>query len=248
MLRTLSLFFLFALVPVQAAIYFAHNVSEDSGFINTKKYWTGDSDLCWAATASNMLQWWQNNSSGIPAFVPNGQNESGRTEIYDVFCNNWANTGKGIEIGLRWYLGGKPLNPNNYLYDFKETITEPQNTGRYWEGYITSLGLSSSTWEGDCPFISSKYFTQSDFPLQFGTDLVSFFQWDFPLLLHQVRVMPLPAGELRLTTLPAWPNPCTSQTPTTDKVWKNGTFIIMKRMEPCTWGARTALESTHTTP
>lgn len=106
MLRTLSLFFLFALVPVQAAIYFAHNVSEDSGFINTKKYWNGDSDLCWAATASNMLQWWQNNSSGIPAFVPNGQNESGRTEIYDVFCNNWANTGKGIEIGLRWYLGG----------------------------------------------------------------------------------------------------------------------------------------------
>lgn len=176
MLRTLSLFFLFALVPVQAAIYFAHNVSEASGFINTKKYWNGDSDLCWAATASNMLQWWQNNSSGIPAFVPNGQNESGRTEIYDVFCNNWANTGKGIEIGLRWYLGGKPLNPNNYLYDFKETITEPQNTGRYWEGYITSLGLSSSTWEGDCPFISSKYFTQSDFPLQFGTDLVSFFQ------------------------------------------------------------------------
>ena len=154
MLRTLSLFFLFALVPVQAAIYFAHNVSEDSGFINTKKYWNGDSYLCWAATASNMLQWWQNNSSGIPAFVPNGQNESGRTEIYDVFCNNWANTGKGIEIGLRWYLGGKPLNPNNYLYDFKETITEPQNTGRYWEEYITSLGLSSSTWEGDCPFIS----------------------------------------------------------------------------------------------
>ena len=46
MLRTLSLFFLFALVPVQAAIYFAHNVSEDSGFINTKKYWNGDSDLC----------------------------------------------------------------------------------------------------------------------------------------------------------------------------------------------------------
>ncbi len=43
MLRTLSLFFLFALVPVQAAIYFAHNVSEDSGFINTKKYWNGDS-------------------------------------------------------------------------------------------------------------------------------------------------------------------------------------------------------------
>lgn len=29
---------------------------------------------------------------------------------------------------------------------------------------------------------------------------------------------------------------------------ENGTFIIMKRMEPCTWGARTALESTHTTP
>lgn len=49
-------------------IYFAHNVSEDSGFINTKKYWNGDSDLCWAATASNMLQWWQNNSSGHSGF------------------------------------------------------------------------------------------------------------------------------------------------------------------------------------
>lgn len=48
-----------------------------------------------------MLQWWQNNSSGIPSSVPNGQNESRRTEIYDVFCNKWANIGKGVEIGLR---------------------------------------------------------------------------------------------------------------------------------------------------
>ena len=176
MLCVFSLFFLLTLVPVQAAIYFAHNVSENSGFVNTKKYWNGDSNLCWAATASNMLQWWQNNSSGIPSSVPNGPNESGRTEIYDVFCNNWKDSGKGVEIGLRWYLGGKPLNPNNYLYDFKDTVTDPKGTGRYWEGYVTDLGFSSSTWEGNCPFISSKFFTQDDFYLQVGTDLVSFFK------------------------------------------------------------------------
>lgn len=169
-----------------------------------------------------------------------------------MFCNNWANTGKGIEIGLRWYLGGKPLNPNNYLYDFKETITEPQNTGRYWEGYITSLGLSSSTWEGDCPFISSKYFTQSDFPLQFGTDLVSFFQNGGVVGLSIAPASgpghAITCWGIEVDDTTGMAKSCTSQTPTTDKVWKNGTFIIMKRMEPCTWGARTALESTHTTP
>lgn len=50
------LFFPFHAGPVQVAIYFAHNVSEVSRSVNTKKYWNGDSNLCWAATASNMMQ------------------------------------------------------------------------------------------------------------------------------------------------------------------------------------------------
>lgn len=140
LLRALSLSVLFSLIPAQAAVHFAHNVSESGGFVNTKKYWDGDDKLCWAATTSNMLQWWQNNSTGIPDSVPNGINDSGRTKIYDTFCNNWQNKGLGIDIGLRWYLGGKPLNPNNYLYDFKIpllTPKKPDNTGkailRHWD-------------------------------------------------------------------------------------------------------------------
>lgn len=175
LLRALSLSVLFSLIPAQAAVHFAHNVSESGGFVNTKKYWNGDDKLCWAATTSNMLQWWQNNSTGIPDSVPNGINDSGRTKIYDTFCNNWQNKGLGIDIGLRWYLGGKPLNPNNYLYDFKNTVTDPQKTGQYWESYITSLGFASSTWEGSCPFISSKYNTADGFALQLGSDFISFF-------------------------------------------------------------------------
>lgn len=185
---------------------FAHNVSEDSGFVNTKKYWNEDSNLCWAATASNMLQWWQNNSSGIPPSVPNGQNESRRTKIYDVFYNKWANIGKGVEIGLRWYLGGKSLNTKNYLYDFKDTVTDPKNTGHYWEEYIASLGSPPPRGKATRPFISSKYFMQDDFPSSSVQTSFHFSRtvawWAFLLLPHQARATPLPARVLKSTTLP----------------------------------------------
>lgn len=74
-----------------AFTYFAHNVSEDSGFINTKNTGT-EIPIYGSGHSQQYAAMVQNNSphSGCP----NGQNESGRTEIYDVFCNNGPIQGK----------------------------------------------------------------------------------------------------------------------------------------------------------
>jgi hypothetical protein len=44
-------------------------------------------------------------------------------------CNNLLIL-KKHENNLQWYLSGKVLNLNNYLYDFKDIATNPKNTER----------------------------------------------------------------------------------------------------------------------
>lgn len=145
------------ILSVQAETYFAQNVSLDSGWVNTKKLWDGsDYNLCWAATASNLLQWWQNNSSGIPASIPNGLGENGRTEIYNTFISNWKNTTGSAASAMEWYMGGYTLNSNIYQNDFKTGEAEARQSGRYWEEHVKLMGFSTDIINYPCPYITGQ--------------------------------------------------------------------------------------------
>ena len=81
----------------------AHGVSKDSGWYDTTKTWSGDSEMCWAATASNMISWWQhwdnNNNYDAP---------QGALNIYDKLKEDYgANlVDAGAGVGLYWWYNG----------------------------------------------------------------------------------------------------------------------------------------------
>ena len=81
----------------------AYGVSKNSGWYDTTKTWKGDTNLCWAATAANMLSWWQhwdaNNSTSAP---------QGALNIYDQLKSDYGKdlTDYHAGVGIDWWLVG----------------------------------------------------------------------------------------------------------------------------------------------
>ncbi|MGN0884617.1 MAG: PEP-CTERM sorting domain-containing protein [Candidatus Spyradosoma sp.] len=146
-----------AIVPfARAEEFWLPGVSMAGGYIDINKsediFHGPDSKMCWAATASNVIAWWQSQAaaSAIPAGTPRTQ-----AEIYKAFTDSFKNVGRGTDVAWEWYFGGCNLSNINYdgdssndvEGDFK--ISDPRNSGRYWEDYVnetcgwTSEGLPS---------------------------------------------------------------------------------------------------------
>lgn len=129
-----------ALVPAQlhAETVWAKGVSESSGWVDVNKsgdiYSGPDSLMCWAASASSVIAWWQaqadmsKSKTGTPATA---------SEIYSAFTNSFKNAGKGAEVAWKWYFGGCNLVSYNYDNDFN--ISNPKTSGRYWEDYVKTV-------------------------------------------------------------------------------------------------------------
>ena len=128
------------LVPAQlhAETVWAKGVSESSGWVDVNKsgdiYSGPDSLMCWAASASSVIAWWQaqadmsKSKTGTPATA---------SEIYSAFTNSFKNAGKGAEVAWKWYFGGCDLVSYNYENDFQ--ISDPKTSGRYWEDYVKTI-------------------------------------------------------------------------------------------------------------
>ena len=137
------------LVPAQlhAETVWAKGVSESSGWVDVNKsgdiYNGPDSLMCWAASASSVIAWWQaqadmsKSKTGTPATA---------SEIYSAFTNSFKNAGKGAEVAWKWYFGGCDLVSYNYENDFQ--ISDPKTSGRYWEDYVETVA--------DCPSSASE--------------------------------------------------------------------------------------------
>lgn len=123
---------------LRAETVWAKGVSESGGWVDVNKsgdiYSGPDSLMCWAASASSVIAWWQaqadmsKSKAGTPATA---------AEIYSAFTNSFNNAGKGADIAWKWYFGGCDLVSYNYERDFK--ISDPKNSGRFWEGYVKTV-------------------------------------------------------------------------------------------------------------
>lgn len=101
-------------------------VSIDNGWFDVNKIWDKeDKLLCWAAAASNIIDWWQ---SGIPAHkrpskapfgptldqdgnsVPTGNSHKGQSQVFLNFRNHSSNNSGDITKGLNWF-----FTNTNYL-------------------------------------------------------------------------------------------------------------------------------------
>lgn len=108
----------------------------------------GDSNMCWAAAASNLIEYWQQryvNETGksLPVGAPSGPSEkvfdkgqNRGSAIYDYFADSHLNMGLGSMGGLLWYFGGYYENGKAH---FPYTVT---SEGAFWKDYCAALGYS----------------------------------------------------------------------------------------------------------
>lgn len=92
----------------------------------TFEYKGGDSNMCWAATASNLLHWWlEHNSKYIAAYeaaYPGNpcpkeyrkmtESDQNHSEIFKFFKSMYPNKGSWETGGVNWFINGDKKNLN----------------------------------------------------------------------------------------------------------------------------------------
>lgn len=119
-LTSLALLSLLAFSPLRAATFLADGVTTSGGYYDVHKGYDGkDENMCWAAAASNVLQYWQDYygvfykgnaplPNGANAFTGEGSEYDRRSlVIFEEFRNNWENSGGNEGSGWDWWLAGK---------------------------------------------------------------------------------------------------------------------------------------------
>ena len=103
-------------------IVFAEGVTQSSGWYDVNKKSTttnpgADAMMCWAASSSNIIQWFQDRYTAagytLPSGCPNGTSSKYNYElqIMDVYRDNWENLARGnwTDGGVVWYFEGKDI-------------------------------------------------------------------------------------------------------------------------------------------
>lgn len=131
------------------SIVFAEGVTLSSGWYDVNKKSTpsnaqADAMMCWAASSSNYLQWFQDRyvaaGNTLPAGCPNGTSSTYGYElqIMDVFRDNWDNLKRGgwADGGVIWYFEGRDL----YTTNGTENRAYPkEGTGGYFKSVWSDI-------------------------------------------------------------------------------------------------------------
>ena len=103
-------------------VVFAEGVTQSSGWYDVNKKSStsnpgADAMMCWAASSSNIIQWFQDRYTAagntLPSGCPNGTSSKYDYElqIMDVYRDNWDNLARGswTHAGVTWYFEGKDI-------------------------------------------------------------------------------------------------------------------------------------------
>ena len=126
-------------------IVFAEGVTLTSGWYDVNKKAqgnNGDINMCWAATSSNMIQWFQDRYKAAGKTLPEGAVDGpGVTsyanygpyelELMNVFLTQWDNSRGGhMQEAIPWYFEGK-LNGGEFASPGSQAV--PKTEGGYWK-------------------------------------------------------------------------------------------------------------------
>lgn len=148
---------------LENGLLFCKNVSETSGWYDVNKTWQGDGLLCWAAAASNMLQWWledfQSKGHNIPETVPFGAGTRYSLRIFEEFFDCWVNYMHATDNGIRWFMEGggnrwgttDGASPTKKGYEadggyFRGVLSPSEEQRLFNSEYVACYGAYSS-WE-----------------------------------------------------------------------------------------------------
>lgn len=97
---------------------FAKGVTLTSGWYDVNKIGNGtvngDINMCWAATSSNIIQWWQDRyveaGNALPAGAVTGPGTKYQLALMEMYHEQWDNSrGGDASHGVTWYFEGKNL-------------------------------------------------------------------------------------------------------------------------------------------
>ena len=122
-------------------IVFAEGVTVNSGWYDVNKVGMGDNgdiNMCWAASCSNIIQWWQDRyvaaGNSLPANAVTGPGSNGTYQLalMDMYHSLWDNSrGGSIAMGIEWYFNGR--NIEQYASPGSIAVPLDENSGGYYE-------------------------------------------------------------------------------------------------------------------
>ncbi|MBQ8493036.1 MAG: IdeS/Mac family cysteine endopeptidase [Alistipes sp.] len=133
------------------SIVFAEGVTLTSGWYDVNKFKmgnNGDIQMCWAASASNIIQWWQDryvaHGGTLPTTAVNGPStktyDTGckyQLALMDMFHSEWDNSlGGHVNEAIPWYFEGS-LNGGEYAAANSQAV--PKTEGGYWKSVWPSI-------------------------------------------------------------------------------------------------------------
>ncbi|MGN0820498.1 MAG: IdeS/Mac family cysteine endopeptidase [Akkermansia sp.] len=137
----------------------AYGVSKDGGWYDTTKTWSGDTNLCWAATAANMLSWWQHWDTSAPD--NNATPPQGALNIYNQLKTDYGYdlADSGSIIGVEWWFNGGASARQYYSAQYYQNKVNVFASGG--GGYYTGLNMFLGVKDEDY-FYASDYISYSD--------------------------------------------------------------------------------------
>ena len=148
---------------------FAEGVTLTSGWYDVNKKSTpnssgADAMMCWAASSSNIIQWFQDryveDGNTLPSGCPNGTSSKYDYElqIMDVFRDNWDNLARGnwTDGGVIWYFEGRDV----YETNSKESCAHPRSgTGGYFKTQWSSIYANMFKYENGWAWYTGEPYT-----------------------------------------------------------------------------------------
>ncbi len=135
-----------AAVSLQGAsqsLFFGDSYANDTRYDVKKLMSPADTDLCWAVSAANVLQGFQNlwtsKGNALPAGTPNGHSgvqSAYSLDIFAVFVDNWTNGGGEEGNGFSWWFNQTLVYPPDPDPEDPDADLKPGSSGGgYWKGY-----------------------------------------------------------------------------------------------------------------
>ncbi len=103
--------------------------STATGWYDACKAWSGDGLLCWAATSSNMIAWWQAQN---PDYKEEGD-PWGMDAVWDIYKNTFINEGGIISKGVEWWFDGTGTGTSDSELQYKEGHV---SNGAYYKEHL----------------------------------------------------------------------------------------------------------------
>lgn len=148
---------------------FAEGVTLTSGWYDVNKKSSpnssgADAMMCWAASSSNIIQWFQDryvaDGNTLPTGCPNGTSSKYDYElqIMDVFRDNWENLARGnwTDGGVIWYFEGRDV----YETNGKESCAYPRSgTGGYFKSQWSSIYANMYKYDNGWAWLTGEPYT-----------------------------------------------------------------------------------------